>query len=207
MLVPPVPKAPELPFAIAAMLPNRDHNRALLDFLDARPNLSGQRVVTAAVFAADPFLHRPSLAKSLRNAGVSGVANFPPSHHLGEGFDAGLDEVGLGFERDLDLLRWLKSEGFQTACFAATPSQAVAAAGQETDRIVLLPRLTESPDTFDEHGRPTARYERLAADVGEALSGAADGREISIFAYHEGASEPDMTAASIGFDGIVIVPI
>jgi predicted TIM-barrel enzyme/transcriptional regulator with AAA-type ATPase domain len=95
--------------SIAAMLPLRDANAFTEDF--ASREILG-RVAVPLFFGAaacDPRLDLGALAARLKAAGYAGLANFPTAIHVDGRFRAALERAGLGFAREVELLKAAKA--------------------------------------------------------------------------------------------------
>lgn len=106
--------------SIAAMLPLRDANAFTEDF--ASREILG-RVSVPLFFGAaacDPRLDMPALAARLKAAGYAGLANFPTAIHLDGRFRAALERAGLGFSREVELLRAAREAGLLGLGYAKT---------------------------------------------------------------------------------------
>jgi len=106
--------------SIAAMLPLRDANAFTEDF--ASREILG-RVSVPILFGAaacDPRLDMPALAARLKAAGYAGLANFPTAIHLDGRFRAALERAGLGFGREVELLKAAKAAGLASLGYGKT---------------------------------------------------------------------------------------
>ncbi|MBL6080525.1 phosphoenolpyruvate hydrolase family protein [Belnapia sp. T18] len=119
--------------SIAAMLPIRDSNAFTDEF--ARGEILDR--VSIPVFfgaaACDPRLSIDGLLGRIRDAGYQGVANFPTAIHYDGAFRAALEGAGLGFAREVEMLRAAPRFGLATLGYAKTRTEvdAVIAAGVE----------------------------------------------------------------------------
>lgn len=102
----------------AALLPIREANAFTDSF--ARHEILG-RVSVPVFFGAcvmDPTLDIGALVERTVEAGYSGLTNFPTSIHLDGRLRAALDEAGLGFAREVELLRQARARGLATIGYA-----------------------------------------------------------------------------------------
>ncbi|HEV2559389.1 MAG TPA: phosphoenolpyruvate hydrolase family protein [Microvirga sp.] len=123
--------------SIAAMLPLRNANAFTEEF-------AGQEIlgrVSIPLFfgaaASDPRLDLAALARRLKEAGYAGIANFPTTIHLDGRFRVAVEASGLGFSRELDLLRAAKAEGLVTLGYAKTREEVGQVLDMGVDMLCL----------------------------------------------------------------------
>eukprot|EP01031_Cornospumella_fuschlensis_P021466 gene21466-26299_t len=121
--------------SLAAMLPIRDSNR----FTDAFARREILDRVAIPVFfgaaACDPRLDLAALLREIQAAGYHGVTNFPTAIHHGGAFRAALEEAGLGFGREVALLRAAHAMGLPTLGYAKTRAEVEALAASVRDAV------------------------------------------------------------------------
>jgi predicted TIM-barrel enzyme len=117
--------------SLAAMLPICDSN----PFTDAFARREILDRVAIPVFfgaaACDPRIDLAALLRRIRAAGYSGVTNFPTAIHHDGAFRAALEGAGLGFAREVEMLRLARELGLATLGYAKTRAEvdAMLAAG------------------------------------------------------------------------------
>ncbi len=123
--------------SIAAMLPLRDANRFTEDF--ASREILGR--VSAPLFfgaaACDPRLDLDALACRLKAAGYAGLANFPTAIHIDGRFRAALERAGLGFGREIQLLRAAKAAGLVTLGYGKSRDEVAQLVEAGVDMLCL----------------------------------------------------------------------
>jgi predicted TIM-barrel enzyme len=107
-----------------ALLPIHDANGQLLEATGAAKAIPSH--IFACVLATDPFRRLPETLRFLADAGVKGIANFPSVTAIDGTMRATLDELGIGFEQELRLVRLANELGFRTAGVVATEVEASA---------------------------------------------------------------------------------
>lgn len=123
--------------SLAAMLPIRDSNSFTDDF--ARQEIL-DRVAIPVYFGAaacDPRLSPEVLLGRIRDAGYRGVANFPTAIHHDGAFRLALEEMGLGFGREVALLRAARAFGLATLGYAKTRMEVDAMLAAGVERLCL----------------------------------------------------------------------
>lgn len=113
-----------MPFANANELTWTTAVRTVLPRVRAVPALIG-------CCAQDPALHLPSLFHRLRDYGIAGVTNFPSVGFLDGLYREAIEESGLGYDQEVELLRAAAAEGFATVgfCFNVEEAEKMARAG------------------------------------------------------------------------------
>jgi len=113
--------------------------------------------VLAGVCGTDPFRLMPVFLEELRRIGFSGVQNFPTVGLMDGTYRAGLEETGMGFGLEVDMIRAAHEIDFVTAPYVFDPEQAKAMAEAGADVLVPHMGLTtggaigaESAKTLDE---------------------------------------------------------
>ena len=123
--------------SLAAMLPIRDSNAFTDEF--ARGEIL-ERVAIPVFFGAaacDPRLSVTALLGHIRDAGYQGVANFPTVIHYDGAFRAALEQSGLGFTREVEMLRAAPRFGLATLGYAKTRAEVDALIGAGVERLCL----------------------------------------------------------------------
>jgi len=95
----------------AALLPNIDYNQAMLAGLVERP---ARTIVNdiACCYAADPFFNAERFGLALQKRGLNAVSNWPSGILFGSTFAGLMDQVDLGYLREIKQMRVLGSAGF-----------------------------------------------------------------------------------------------
>src|ERR1700722_18207189 len=89
--------------------------------------------VIAGVFAADPTREMAHFLGELIDLGFSGVINFPSIAWIEGELRAGLESSGLGFQREVDMIRIAGEAGLFTLAYVFTPDEAIAMAKAGVD--------------------------------------------------------------------------
>ncbi|ASY60624.1 Sigma-54 dependent DNA-binding response regulator (plasmid) [Sinorhizobium sp. CCBAU 05631] len=123
--------------SIFSLLALRNSNDFVLDF--ARSEILPQARVPI-FFGASAFDPRSPIETELEriaDAGFGAVVNFPTAIFLDGRFRADIERAGLGFQRELDLLRAAKARGMATLAYVRTAIEAQQAAQAGVDIINL----------------------------------------------------------------------
>jgi two-component system response regulator HydG len=122
----------------AALLPYANANEMTWD-LARRHVLTRVRrsPVVLGVCAQDPALDVDAYLARAREHGAAGVTNFPSVSFFDGAFRAALEASGLGFQREVDLLRRAREAGLATVGFCLNPADAAALAAADVDVLCL----------------------------------------------------------------------
>jgi len=102
--------------------------------------------VLAGVNGTDPFMLCDKFLDDLIALGFSGVQNFPTVGLIDGSFRANLEETGMGYNHEVDLIRAAHEKDLLTTPYVFTPQEATAMAGAGADVIVAHMGLTTGGD-------------------------------------------------------------
>jgi predicted TIM-barrel enzyme len=123
--------------SLAAMLPIAESN-GFTDAFARREILDRVRIpVFFGAAACDPRTDLGALLRGLRDAGYHGIANFPTAIHFDGAFRAALDSAGLGFAREVAMLREARALGFATLGYAKTRAETDALLDAGVEHLCL----------------------------------------------------------------------
>ena len=125
--------------------------------------------VLAGVNGTDPFRLMPQFLDEIRAAGFAGVQNFPTVGLIDGVFRANLEETGIRYEQEVDMIRLAHSRDLLTTPYVFDEQQAQAMTDAGADIIVAHMGLTTSGSI----GAHTAMSLAKAAERTQAIVGAA----------------------------------
>ena len=109
--------------------------------------------VVAGVCASDPFRSIPSFLSQLRSLGFAGVQNFPTVGLIDGQFRQNLEETGMGYDKEVELVRKAHELDMLTTPYAFNVSEAEAMAQAGADIIVAHMGLTTSGSIGAQSGK------------------------------------------------------
>jgi predicted TIM-barrel enzyme len=118
--------------------------------------------VIAGVNGTDPYLDAPRFMAQLKDQGFSGVQNFPTVGLIDGTFRLNLEETGMGYDKEVEMIRAAHDAGLLTTPYVFSTSDAIAMTEAGADIIVVHLGLT----TGGSIGAETA----LTLDDGVALA-------------------------------------
>ena len=98
--------------------------------------------VLAGVCGTDPFRVMDLFLKDLKNQGFNGVQNFPTVGLIDGTFRANLEETGMGYDLEVDMIREAHKLDMITCPYVFDPQQAKAMAEAGADCLVAHMGLT-----------------------------------------------------------------
>jgi predicted TIM-barrel enzyme len=125
--------------SLAGLMPYGDANEIVVDMAREVLPVVKETPVLAGVCGTDPFRLMPVFLDELRRIGFSGVQNFPTVGLVDGTFRTGLEETGMGYGLEVDMIGLAHERGFLTAPYVFDPDQAAAMAAAGAD--VLVPHM------------------------------------------------------------------
>jgi len=128
--------------SLAGLLPYGDANAILLSMASEVLPIVSNTPVLAGVCGTDPFRDIPSFLRQLKEMGFCGVQNFPTVALYDGRFRQNLEETGMGFDGEVDMIAEAHRLGMLTAPYVFTPEEAVKMAKAGADIVVIHLGLT-----------------------------------------------------------------
>jgi predicted TIM-barrel enzyme len=125
--------------SLAGMMPYGDANAIVMDMAREVLPVVKETPVLAGVCGTDPFRLMPVFLQEIQRAGFSGVQNFPTVGLIDGTMRAGLEETGMGYGLEVEMIRQASDIGLLTApyVFSEDDARAMAEAGAD----VLVPHM------------------------------------------------------------------
>lgn len=128
--------------SLAGLMPYGDANAIVLDMAREVLPIVQDTPVLAGVCGTDPFRLMPQFLDELIEVGFSGVQNFPTVGLIDGVFRANLEETGMGFDLEIEMIRLAAERDLLTSPYVFSPEQAVAMAEVGADVLVAHMGLT-----------------------------------------------------------------
>lgn len=125
--------------SLAGYMPYGDANGIVVEMASEVLPLIRSTPVVAGVCGTDPFRLMPVFLAELQRLGFTGVQNFPTVGLIDGIFRQNLEETGMGFDLEIQMIREAHSLGMLTAPYVFDPEQARAMAEAGAD--VLVPHM------------------------------------------------------------------
>jgi predicted TIM-barrel enzyme len=125
--------------SLSGMMPYGDANRIVMDMAREVLPVVQHTPVLAGVCGTDPFRIMKLFLPEVQAAGFSGVQNFPTVGLIDGTFRQGLEETGMGFDLEVEMIREAHAFGLLTCPYVFTEGEARAMAQAGAD--VLIPHM------------------------------------------------------------------
>jgi len=192
--------------SLAGMLPYGDANAIVVDMAREVLPVVRETPVLAGVCGTDPFRLMPVFLRQLKEMGFSGVQNFPTVGLFDGDFRANLEETGMGYGLEVEMIRQARELDLLTAPYVFTTDEARAMAEAGADVLVPHMGLTTSGTI----GAQTAKTLDESVELVQAMHDAARevSREVLVLCHGGPIAEPDdaayvlrRTSGVVGFFG------
>ncbi|KAL5173242.1 hypothetical protein HKD37_16G045834 [Glycine soja] len=128
--------------SLAGLLPFSDANAVVLDMANEVLPVVKKVPVLAGVCATGPFRRMDYFLKQVESTGFSGVQNFPTVGLFDGNFRLNLEETGMGYSLEVEMIQKAHKMGLFTAPYAFNQYEAIEMAKVGADIIVAHMGLT-----------------------------------------------------------------
>jgi predicted TIM-barrel enzyme len=175
--------------SLAGCMPYGDANAIVVEMAGEVLPIVRETPVLAGVCGTDPFRLMPVFLEEIKRIGFSGVQNFPTVGLCDGQFRQNLEETGMGFGLEVEMIRAAHEAGLLCTPYVFDADQARAMAGAGADVVVAHMGLT----TKGQIGATTAlTLEAAAVRVQEIRDAAVSVNPDIIVLCHGGPiAEPD----------------
>lgn len=178
--------------SLAGMMPYGDANAIVLEMGDEVLPVARETPVLAGVCGTDPFRLMDRFLDKIEQTGFAGVQNFPTVGLIDGIFRANLEETGMGYGLEVEMIRLAAERGLLTApyVFDVDDARAMTEAGAD----VLVPHMGLT--TKGTIGAHTARtLDQCVTAIQEMHDGAkALNPEVIVLCHGGPIAEPDDVA-------------
>ncbi|MGJ9384826.1 phosphoenolpyruvate hydrolase family protein [Salipaludibacillus sp. CF4.18] len=128
--------------SLAGLMPYGDANQIVVEMGNEVLTIVKDTPVLAGVCGTDPFRDMDYFLKQLKDMGFSGVQNFPTVGLTDGQFRQNLEETGMGYDLEVDMIRKAKELGLFTAPYVFNKEEAIKMAEAGADLLVAHVGLT-----------------------------------------------------------------
>lgn len=125
--------------SLAGMLPYGDANQIVMEMAREVLPVVKHTPVLAGVCGTDPFRIMKRFLLDVKEAGFSGVQNFPTVGLFDGTIRVGLEETGMGYQLEVDMIAQAREYDLLTCPYVFTPEEATAMARAGAD--ILIPHM------------------------------------------------------------------
>ncbi|KAK8027843.1 hypothetical protein PG991_004899 [Apiospora marii] len=132
--------------SLAGLMPYGDANKIVVEMAAEVLPIVKSTPVLAGVCGTDPFREMPYFLAQLQAMGFSGVQNFPTVGLVDAGsvFRQNLEETGMGYDLEVDMIREAHALGLFTSPYVFSPEDAEKMTAAGADVVVAHMGLTTS---------------------------------------------------------------
>lgn len=130
--------------SLAGLMPYGDANAIVVEMAAEVLPVISHTPVLAGVCASDPFRSMPKFLRQLKDHGFVGVQNFPTVGLIDGNFRQNLEETGMGYDKEVDLMKEAKQLGLLTTPYVFNIKEAEMMARVGVDVCVAHMGLTTS---------------------------------------------------------------
>lgn len=128
--------------SLAGLMPYGDANSVVMEMAGEVLPVVRNTPVLAGVCASDPFRLMDRFLDEVKMAGFSGVQNFPTVGLIDGNFRANLEETGMSYQLEVDMIRMAHEKDLLTTPYVFSTKNAAAMAAAGADIIVCHLGLT-----------------------------------------------------------------
>ena len=178
--------------SLAGLMPFGDANAIVVDMAREVLPVVRDTPVLAGVCGTDPFRLMDVFLDELARIGFSGVQNFPTVGLMDGTYRTGLEETGMGYGLEVEMIRLAHERNLLTAPYVFDPEQAADMARAGAD--VLVPHMGLT--TGGAIGASTAKTLEQCVPLIQAMHDAAKAvnPEILVLCHGGPIAEPDDAA-------------
>jgi predicted TIM-barrel enzyme len=128
--------------SLAGLMPYGDANGIVVEMASEVLPIVKDTPVLAGVCGTDPFRQMPVFLKQLKELGFDGVQNFPTVGLIDGVFRQNLEETGMGFNLEVEMIRLAHEMDMLTCPYVFNVAEAIAMAKAGADVLVAHMGLT-----------------------------------------------------------------
>lgn len=128
--------------SLAGCMPYGDANAIVMEMANEVLPVVKNTPVLAGVCGTDPFRLMDKFLQQVEDVGFSGVQNFPTVGLYDSQFRQNLEETGMGYGLEVDMIATAHEQDLFTTPYAFNPDEAKAMAGAGADILVAHLGLT-----------------------------------------------------------------
>jgi len=157
--------------SLAGLMPYGDANAVVMEMAGEVLPVVENTPVLAGVCASDPFRLMDRFLDELQRTGFAGIQNFPTVGLIDGTFRANLEETGMGYDKEIELVRMAREKDLLTTPYVFDVAQAEQMTAAGADVVVAHMGLT-TKGTIGAHSART--IDQCVTEV-QAIADAARG--------------------------------
>ncbi|CAL5870896.1 uncharacterized protein PFLUO_LOCUS5137 [Penicillium psychrofluorescens] len=154
--------------SLAGLMPYSDANQVVVEMASEVLPVVEDTPVLAGVCGTDPFRSMANFLPELQKLGFVGVQNFPTVGLIDGQFRQNLEETGMGYDREVEMIATAHRLGLVTTPYVFGPDDAVQMARAGADVIVAHAGLTTSGAIGARSGKSLEECVPFVQDIRDA---------------------------------------
>jgi predicted TIM-barrel enzyme len=154
--------------SLAGLMPYGNANDVVLDMANEILPIVENTGVAAGVCGTDPFRSMPHFLEQLKALGFCGVQNFPTVGLIDGNFRQNLEETGMGYDKEVDMIRLAHEMDLLTTPYVFNVDEAERMAKAGADVLVCHMGLTTSKGIGAKTGKNLDDCTKLIQDIRDA---------------------------------------
>ena len=160
--------------SLSGLMPYGDANAIVMDMASEVLTIVKDTPVLAGVCGTDPFRDMSWFLKQVQDIGFSGIQNFPTVGLIDGVLRSNLEETGMGYDKEVELVRQAREMDFFTTpyCFNTTEAEQMADAG--ADIVVAHMGLTTKGSIGADTAKSLDESVKLVQEIADAARSVRD---------------------------------
>src|SRR5437773_5207612 len=158
--------------SLAGLMPYGDANAIVMEMAAEVLTVVRNTPVLAGVCGTDPFRSMDRFLAQVKEIGFAGVQNFPTVGLIDGNFRANLEETGMGYDKEVDMIRCARRMDLFTSPYVFDASEAERMVGAGADMVVAHMGLTTGGTIGAQTGKTlddSVREAQAIADAARAV--------------------------------------
>ncbi|KJZ80026.1 Putative protein y4oV [Hirsutella minnesotensis 3608] len=156
--------------SLCGMMPYGNANDVVVEMASEVLPVVKHTPVLAGVCGTDPFKDIPNFLRTLRDMGFAGIQNFPTVGLIDGQFRANLEETGMSYDLEVDMVRTARSMDLLTTPYVFTVEESRKMASAGADIIVAHMGLTTNGTIGAKSGKTLDECVALIQDIRDAAA-------------------------------------
>ncbi|OAA74451.1 hypothetical protein LEL_08032 [Akanthomyces lecanii RCEF 1005] len=182
--------------SLSGLMPYGNANDVVLDMAKEVLPVVNHTPVIAGVCGTDPFLNTNHFLRQLRDLGFAGVQNFPTVGLIDGQFRANLEETGMSYDLEVDMVRAAHEMDLLTTPYVFNVEEAQKMATAGADILVAHMGLTTSGSIGAASGKTLDESVKLIQQIRDAA--VAISPDILVLCHGGPIAAPDDAAYVLG---------
>ncbi len=178
--------------SLAGLLPYGDANKIVMEMANEVLPVVKHTPVLAGVCGTDPMRRMERFLREVKEIGFAGVQNFPTVGLFDGVFRQNLEETGMGFGREVEMIRLAREMDLLTTPYVFNPDEAVQMAEAGADILVAHMGLTTSGSIGAKTAKTLDQCVALIDEIAKAARGVRS--EIILLCHGGPIAEPEDAA-------------